>query len=112
MLVASLDHDAGWLVCRPCIEHVLEEACCTREVAAAIGRKAALMEGHPGREHGSVFGDAEQFVDRDAAGPAIDRQTVEFAHEYAIAGKAAGFLADDDVGAIFLVGAFEPAGDI
>ena len=30
----------------------------------------------------------------------------------AIAGKAARFLSDDDVGAVFLVGALQPAGDI
>jgi len=71
-----------------------------------------IIQRHPGWSHGAAFGDVKQFVDCDSACPSIDHQPVEFAHMDAIAGKAARFLADDDFGAIFLVGAFKSARDI
>src|SRR5882762_2421987 len=100
------------LVRCPRIQNLLEETCRIHKITAAIGRKTGFVQRHPGGSHGSAFGDVKQFVDCDSARPSIDRQPVEFARMDAIAGKAARFLADDDFGAVFLVGAFKPARDI
>ena len=90
----------------------MEEVYCGSEIAGAIGGQAGKIPRDPVRKLGSAFGDTKKFVNSDSARPSIDHQPVEFAHMYVVAGKAARFLSDDDLRAIFLVRAFKPAGDV
>src|ERR1700678_320910 len=112
VLQAPLEHDARGLIRSPCVQNLLEEVCRACEIAAAIGCKAMLIERHPVQRRSSGFGDVEQFVDSDPTCPSIHHQPVQFAHLDALAGKTARFLPDDDFGAVFLIGPFQPACDI
>src|SRR5260370_23168502 len=80
ILAASFEHHARGLVGYPCIQDLLKEVCGSREIAAAIGRKAAIIERHPGGWRGSAFGDVKQFVDGNSPLASLNHQPAEFAH--------------------------------
>src|SRR5271168_3342151 len=81
-------------------------------MAGPIGRQTGLVKRNPAWGFRSVFGNADQLIDRQSARAPIDHEPVELAHANVIAGKTARLLSDDDLGAVFFVGALEPAGDI
>src|SRR4029077_2638021 len=88
-LAAAGEQDARGLIRRPRGQDLLEQIRRPGEVARAVGGEAALVERSPARRLGCAFGDTEQFVDRQPALTAIDREPVELAHLDAVAGKAA-----------------------
>ena len=82
------------------------------KIARAPGGKPGLVAFYPIERTAELAGHSQQFVDLQAARAAIDREPVEFANDDAIARQPARFGTDDDRGAVSLVGALEPAGDI
>src|ERR1700691_3369144 len=111
-LAAPLEHDTGGLIRWPHSQKLPKETHGRCEIARSIGGKAEVIERNPAWRWGSGFGDRKQFVDGQSTNSSIDHQPVELARLDAIAGKAARLLSDDDVGAVFLVGGFEPARNI
>src|ERR1700677_3886491 len=111
-LAASLEHDTGGLIRRPHSQKLPKETESRREIPRSIGGKAGVIQREPAWRFGSGFGDRKQLVDGQSTNSSIDHQPVELARPDAVAGKAAGFLSDDNVGAVFLFRGPKPTRNI
>src|SRR5689334_13323624 len=82
------------------------------EISGAPGGKAFFIRRDPVAHVLAFARHAEQLINLQAAGTAIYREPVKFAHDDTVAAEAPCLRADDDGGAVALVGAFQPAGDV
>jgi hypothetical protein len=106
-LATAREHDTRRLIRSSLRKNLPEELHGASEILHPIGTETALIEYHPRWPFGSAVDNIQKLVDRKSARASIDHQAVELAHLDAVTGEAARFLSDDDLGAIFLVGAFE-----